>query len=83
MKISVYYYYSKKCQLKITMGSSCCGAVEKNPTCIHEDAGLILGFGQVSSFAMSCGVCHRRSLDPTLLWLWYSLAVVQSGCGIV
>ena len=21
--------------------------------------------------AMSCGVGHRRSSDPTLLWLWY------------
>ena len=20
---------------------------------------------------MSCGVGHRRGLDPTLLWLWY------------
>ena len=23
---------------------------------------------------MSCGVGHRRGLDPTLLWLWHSLA---------
>ena len=23
---------------------------------------------------MSCGVGHRRSLDPTLLWLWHRLA---------
>ena len=22
---------------------------------------------------MSCGVGHRRSLDPTLLWLWRKL----------
>ena len=22
---------------------------------------------------MSCGVVHRRSLDPTLLWLWRRL----------
>ena len=25
---------------------------------------------------MSCGVVHRHGLDPTLLWLWYRLAVV-------
>ena len=25
---------------------------------------------------MSYGVDHRRSSDPTLLWLWYSLAAV-------
>ena len=23
---------------------------------------------------MSCGVGHRTGLDPTLLWLWHSLA---------
>ena len=23
---------------------------------------------------MSCGVCHRRGLDPELLWLWQRLA---------
>ena len=22
---------------------------------------------------MSCGVCHRRGLDPALLWLWRRL----------
>ena len=26
--------------------------------------------GEGSSVVMSCGVCHRLSLDPTLLWLW-------------
>ena len=25
---------------------------------------------------MSCGVGHRRSSDPTLLWLWCRLAAV-------
>ena len=25
---------------------------------------------------MSCGVGYRRSLEPTLLWLWYRLAAV-------
>ena len=28
----------------------------------------LVGLG--SSVAMSCGVGHRRGLDPTLLWLW-------------
>ena len=23
---------------------------------------------------MSCGVGHRRGMDPELLWLWYRLA---------
>ena len=23
---------------------------------------------------MSCGVCHRHSSDPELLWLWCSVA---------
>ena len=25
---------------------------------------------------MSCGVGHRHSSDPALLWLWYRLAAV-------
>ena len=25
---------------------------------------------------MSCGVSHRRGLDPMLLWLWCSMAAV-------
>ena len=25
---------------------------------------------------MSCGVGHRRSLDPKLLWLWHRLAAI-------
>ena len=25
---------------------------------------------------MSCGVGHRHASDPTLLWLWFSLAEV-------
>ena len=25
---------------------------------------------------MSCGVGHRRGLDPMLLWLWCSMAAV-------
>ena len=30
--------------------------------------------GQGSGVAMSCGVGHRRSLDPALLRLWHRLA---------
>ena len=30
----------------LTSGSPLCGAVEKNPTSIHEDAGLIPGLTQ-------------------------------------
>ena len=25
---------------------------------------------------MSCGVCHRCSSDPAMLWLWYRLAAI-------
>ena len=28
---------------------------------------------------MSCGVGHRRSLDPTLLWLWWLAATALIG----
>ena len=31
-----------------------------------------VGWG--SGVAVSCGVGHRRSSDPTLLWLWHRLA---------
>ena len=32
--------------------------------------------GRGSHVAVSCGVGRRRSLDPTLLWLWCRLAAV-------
>ena len=47
-----------------------------NPTSIHEDEGLIPGLAQGSGIAMSCGVDHRCSLDPRLLWLCCRLAAV-------
>ena len=44
-----------QCLKKTSIGSSCCGSVVRNPTSIHEDAGLILG---------------QWVKDPALLWLW-------------
>ena len=41
---------------KCRVGSSHCGAMETNPTSIHEDAGLIPGFTQWS------GIWHWREL---------------------
>ena len=44
----------------------------KNPTNIHEDAGLIPALSQwVKGYgvAMSCGVGQRGGLDLALLWL--------------
>ena len=44
----------------------------KNPTTIHEDVGSIPGLTlQVKDLgiAMSCGIGHRFSSDPMLLWL--------------
>ena len=38
-----------------------------NPTRIHEVAGLIPG-------PVSCGVGHRQSSDPVLLWLCLAAA---------
>ena len=49
----------------------------KNPTSIHEDVSLTPGLAQWvkdPGISMSCGVGHRRSLDPMLLWLWRRLA---------
>ena len=47
-----------------------------NPTSIHEDMGLIpsLSQGWGSCIAVSCGLGHRHSSDPALLWLWCRLA---------
>ena len=48
----------------------------RNPTSIYEDASSTLGLliGSGSGIAVSCGVGHRFSLDPELLWLWCRLA---------
>ena len=51
----------------------------KNPTSIHEAAGLIPGLDQWvkgASIAVSCGVGCRRGSDLSLLWLWCRLAAV-------
>ena len=57
--------------------------METNPTRNREVAGSIPGLnswpcsvGWGSSIAMTCGVGHRHSLDPALLWLWYRPAAV-------
>ena len=34
----------------------------------------IPGLTQWVSIAVSCGIGHRCSSDPTLLWLWHRLA---------
>ena len=52
-----------------------------NLTSNHEDSGLIRGLTpvrSVSDIAMSRGVGHRCSLDPTLLWLCCRLAAAAS-----
>ena len=51
------------------MGSSLCGAVKMNLTSIHENMGLIPGL--VLGDAESCGVAHRCSSNPVLVWLWH------------
>ena len=53
--------------------------MEKNPTSIHEDSGLIPGPAQRvkgSGTAVSYGVSHRPGSDPELLWLWCRPAAV-------
>ena len=65
--------------LKNNNRSSHCDAVEMNITSICEDAGSIPGLTKwvwKSGIAMSCGMGHKHSLDPELLWLWHSPAAV-------
>ena len=51
-------------------GSSHCGTAETDPTSIYEDAGSIPDSSPGSGIAMRCGVGHRYSSYPMLLWLW-------------
>ena len=44
-----------------------------NQTSNHEVVGLIPGLTEWvkdSGITMSCGVGHRHSSDPALLWMW-------------
>ena len=52
-----------------------------NPTSIHEDEVSIPDLAHWVKNLMSCGVCHRCGLDPTLLWLWHrptAIALIQA-----
>ena len=52
-----------------------------NLTSIHEYAGSILGAAHSGLriwHCRDCSVGRRHSLDPVLLWLWYSPAAVAS-----
>ena len=61
----------------ITKGVPTVAQWDKNPNSIHEDVCSISGLARwvkESDIATSCGIGHGRSLDLTLLWLWYRLA---------
>ena len=47
----------------------------ENLTSIHRlrVQSLALLSGLRSGVAVNCGIGHRRSLDPVLLWLWHRL----------
>ena len=54
-------------------------------TSIDEDAGLIPGLAQWvrgSRVALSCGVSHRCSSDPELLWLCGRPAAYAAGAAL-
>ena len=79
LKKKKLYNYINRCRKSFLLGSSCHGSAVTNHTSIHENVGFILGLAQwikEPSVAVSCGVGHRRSSDPALLWLWYRLAAV-------
>ena len=72
---SAFFEGFKNCSL----GSSCCGIAETNPTRNHEVSRSIPGLAQWvkgSGIAVSCGVGRRFGLDLAVLWLWCRPAAV-------
>ena len=74
---SSHCYSLGKSGFRLWTGSSRLGSAVRNLTSVHENSGSIPGLTQGvkdPALAVSCGVGHRPSSDPALLWLWCGLA---------
>ena len=86
--VSVFLAIEQKYRNILKLGSSRCGSGLTSPTSIHEDVDLISDLAQWvkgSGVALSCGISHRHSSDPALLWLWCrsaAVALIQQGTSI-